>query len=255
MDGACAFRPEAWLLSVINCDWRRNSRRQSFEGTRMELTLINVSAFCDEAVFREALSVVGQERAAAVGKLRTPEAKRLSLGAGLLLRHALCCHGLTPDSVRIASGKHGKPYLPDFPDICFNLSHSGEYALCAVSDCPVGCDIEQIAEPELRVAERFFAPSEYALLLTEQDPDKRRLFFYRLWTLKESFLKATGLGLTLPLNRFSVDPDTLTVCQSADDRTYRFREYETCIGYRIAVCSAFDEFPCEPRVYAADAML
>lgn len=218
----------------------------------MELYLASVAPLRDEALFRTALSRVGTARAETVARLRPADRKRLSLGAGLLLRHALRERGLDPDAVRVEPGAHGKPYLPDVPNVCFNLSHSGEYALCAVSDHPVGCDVEKLAAPELRVAERFFAPEELALLRAEHDAAAQARLFYRLWTLKESFLKATGLGLSLPLDCFSVDPATMTVRQTVDGLSYRFREYTALADCCIAVCTAFDGFPDAPETVCVE---
>ena len=107
-----------------------------------------------------------------------------------------------PLEVAIAQG--GKPYLAKEPDIHFNLSHSGEWAVCAISSSPVGVDIQHCDEGRRDVASRFFHREEIRYL--DSLPQFRRdEGFYRLWTLKESFVKATGRGLDLPLRSFWVD--------------------------------------------------
>ncbi len=109
-----------------------------------------------------------------------------------------------PADAELAKTVLGKPYLKDWPRIQFNLSHSGAYGVCAVSDAPVGVDVEMIRPLRQDVAKRFFTKVEQGYL-SAQPPEE----FFRLWTRKESFTKAVGKGLTLPMDRFSVLDDVL----------------------------------------------
>ena len=114
--------------------------------------------------------------------------------------------GASPGRIRFSYGKHGKPYLPGGPS--FNQSHSAERVMIGVaSDGRLGIDIEQIRPVRrmLRLAEKKFARDETALLRGAPEGDRQKLFF-RLWTYKEAFTKALGVGLTIPLGSFSVDP-------------------------------------------------
>jgi phosphopantetheinyl transferase len=75
----------------------------------------------------------------------------------------------------------GKPYFPDRPDIYFSLSHTSSHVLCAVSEGPVGADIEAVRPVRQGVAERVCTPEEL-----------RFFSFFELWVLKESFFKLSG---------------------------------------------------------------
>lgn len=102
--------------------------------------------------------------------------------------------------------KYGKPELDlnDVHSVNFNLSHSGNYAVLAVSNqCELGIDIEEIKPFREDIAARFFSDRECAALANMNGED---YFdgFYRCWTRKEAFVKAHGTGLTLPLNSFDV---------------------------------------------------
>ena len=127
---------------------------------------------------------------------RYAERRRQGIGAELLLIRALrsvSSNLLLP--LVIAAGSDGKPYLLG-TKVHFSLSHSGSFAACALSDHPVGLDLEQrgrMSEPLLR---RSFSPEEQSLVRAAEDPD---LLFTRLWTGKESFVKATGQGVLSPL--------------------------------------------------------
>lgn len=135
--------------------------------------------------------------------------------AHALLRRVLARHTqLDPDAIWFEQGPHGKPELsrahhPLLTQLRFNLSHSQDVAACAVTSCfDVGIDVEdpQRGAP-LDVADRFFSPSEVRELRSlpsESQPDR----FFEYWTLKESYIKAKGLGLALPLDGFSFSLST-----------------------------------------------
>jgi len=122
-------------------------------------------------------------------------------GRGIL--RALLSHylGKPPADFAFAYSDFGKPSLAT--DLHFNLSHSHGLALYAFSiQHQLGVDVEKI-RPELagpEIAERFFSPAE-AEVVKASGPDA----FFRCWTRKEAFLKAHGKGLSLPLNKFTVD--------------------------------------------------
>lgn len=131
-------------------------------------------------------------RLAQLSSCRLPLRRRQGLGAELLLIHALreeMGNCLLPLSIERTPD--GKPFLPGSP-IRFSLSHSGETVACAISDAPVGLDLE--AEQPLKEAllHRFFSEQEQRLVLGSACPASA---FTELWTKKESYLKATGEGL------------------------------------------------------------
>lgn len=103
----------------------------------------------------------------------------------------------------------GKPFFINHRDIHFSLSHSGDYIACSFSDRETGLDLQENKEPHtsaLRIAKRFFAPLEYENLLSVQDPAEQLSLFYRLWTIKESYLKFIGCGLRGRLDSFLPEP-------------------------------------------------
>ena len=109
-----------------------------------------------------------------------------------------------PEVVQFAVGPHGKPHLSRggrTPGLRFNLSHSGHYALIALSNGPeVGTDIERLRSDVegAGIAERYFVESELAWLRS-RPAEARTEAFHRLWVLKEAGIKADGRGLSMPL--------------------------------------------------------
>lgn len=146
--------------------------------------------------------------------------------------------GVEPQTIHFAEGAHGKPYWPDRPDVHFNVSHSGDWVVAVVDDADVGIDIERIRRPDLKVAERFFAPQEYATLLRLQDERARTEFFFELWTLKESYVKALGFGLSYSFGRFCVLPakGMIRIDDPSAPIAYYARSCPAPEGYKLAVC-------------------
>ncbi len=194
--------------------------------------------------FESAYSVVSPERREKTDKYRQPMDKLRSLGAGLLLLKSAVDCGIGISDLTVESSDCGKPFLPDFPDFHFNISHSGEYVICCVGSSEVGCDIEEMKTCETDIARRFFLPSEYSYIMSADGDNERTLRFYRIWTAKESFMKLTGLGMKMELSSFELRPDNcggLGLIQNYDKKTYRLQEFRTVCGYCITVCSELTE--------------
>lgn len=181
------------------------------------------------------LSAVRQEK---IRSMRFYEDRLLSLGAGLLLDYGLQRYGLRECDAKISCKANRKPYLTQHLDICFNLSHSGTIALAAFGERELGCDVERIGKADLKVASRFFAAGEQQYLESISSPEEKNTAFYRLWTLKESFIKATGAGVRMPLPGFCIhldDPDHIWADMDHHVLPYEFYEY-SLPGCRAALC-------------------
>lgn len=194
----------------------------------------------NEIRFQEKCRLLSPYRQQKIALLRHEKDRNRSLAAGLLLNHALDAYGLQERSMEYEIGEWGKPVLKYYPEICFSLSHSGDYAICTIGDRPVGNDIEYVKEGRLKVADRFFAEEELAWLYRAEREEERTLRMFRLWTMKESFLKAIGRGMSLSLKDFAVhmeeESGRARVRHSYDAKYYHMREYREIDGYCTAVC-------------------
>lgn len=156
------------------------------------------------AELRQCLSDAEQERANALGN--EVARARFIAGRGMLraiLADYLCCH---PRTVQLELGEHGKPLLADRA-FSFNLSHSADYWVLAVSNLEtVGVDVETVRSRSSLdgIARRCFSDAELVSWLGLA-ADERQSVFYRLWTIKEAFVKAVGRGLALGLHHCEVD--------------------------------------------------
>ena len=101
---------------------------------------------------------------------------------------------------QIQTGAKGKPYLPAYPHIHFNISHSGELAVCALGSAPLGVDVEKIRPIGLRSTKRMLSGREREAL-ESCPPEHREEVLFRFWTLKESYAKALGVGLGMDFTK------------------------------------------------------
>lgn len=157
---------------------------------RLYISEIDATATADEAIFsRYRLDKLRAAKSAA----RRAE----GICAERLLIYAL--RDTMPEiefPVEIVTAESGKPELADVP-LRFSLSHSGDRCACAVYDRAIGVDIQKRAAADMRILERRFTPREREYVLNSAD---REAAFTRVWTMKESYVKAFGAGI--PLNSF-----------------------------------------------------
>ena len=138
------------------------------------------------------------------------------------------------DTTPITKGKFGKPALAERPDIHYNLSHANGIAACMISDYECGIDCENVRSYRPNVAKRVFSENEQKMFEAAPENEKDILFF-RLWTLKEAYVKAIGVGISYPMNsvEFSFSGDE--IISNRDE--CRFRQYTIDGGkYIVSVC-------------------
>lgn len=193
----------------------------------------DVSHLCDPKEFPEIMEHLPEERKEKILRLARKEDRKQSLGAGLLLQTVLFRYGKNMDELRY--GANGKP---EIDGIYFNLSHSHDMVVCAVSERLVGCDVEKIREMKMPVAMRFFTQDEIQHIKEAKDQEAE---FFRIWTIKESYMKMTGEGLKLGLENIEVEFDEGVHIFHHGQCDCYIKEY-TLEGYRLSVCAKEDAF-------------
>ena len=184
----------------------------------------------------EVLAGLYPERKAQVTRFKNPKAAAISCLAGALLCRAVCRElHMKPEDIRMERGEHGKPSVKGHPEFCFNLSHSGELVVLVYGDAPLGVDCEGLTtgRKDIKLAKRCFHPEEYAYILAaEGDPEEQALRFFRVWTGKESYLKYTGEGISVPLSSFCLYPEERRTLSEVSFSEYREKDYliTVCTG-------------------------
>ena len=164
---------------------------------------------CRSVTLDQFESLLADDELARYNQLRFPEHRREYLVSHALLRATLARYAdIPPVDIRFQQNAFGKPELVGagaLADLRFNMSHTHGLAFCAVTRSgDIGADVEYHTENQalLEIADHYFSPSEVDDLLALPDGERRAAFF-RYWTLKESYIKSRGEGLSLPLDSFS----------------------------------------------------
>lgn len=181
---------------------------------------------------------------------RTGEGQDPSEAARELLVSALENeYGIPAAEARIEKDGKGKPYLEGYPDLYLSISHSGPYIACAFGDKPVGVDAEMwkahpkwrriVDKMHLREREAFDRACGGAVSEEAEEPVEA---FCDLWVRKESFLKAIGEGLRIPLYAFDTTEER--VRQELRKEPYFIRNYRVeKEPVSIAVCAGEEKLP------------
>lgn len=142
------------------------------------------------------LRLMEQSRKSAVEAIHNPVVLRRTVLGEWMAKTAISEHtGLAVEQINLERDAYGKPEVKGLP-LHFNISHSGEWVVCAVNEKPVGIDIEQVRPLEMRLADRVCTESD-AAYLNEAETDEEQLErLYRLWTAKEAYFKWKGTGIT-----------------------------------------------------------
>ncbi|CAM3748517.1 4'-phosphopantetheinyl transferase superfamily protein [Cohnella lubricantis] len=186
---------------------------------------------------RLALPYVSCSRRRRIERLILRRAVAQTLLSELLVRYvAINSFRIGNEQIAFGFNPHQKPFVIGLPNFHYNISHSGDWVLCAVDTQPVGIDIERITSTDRDIALEYFAPDEQRYLNSAIGISERRHRFYEVWTKKESYVKAIGAGLSMPLHSFSV----MDTEQNANCR-FQFRLFDS--NYAVSICAAHDEFP------------
>ena len=140
---------------------------------------------------------VSESRRIKAEKMPKEDSRLLSLGAEICLSFALN----RPLPIVYDTLSNGKPYIKG--EKHFSISHSGAFAVCAVSDQPVGVDVEMVERMRENLAERILSKKEFEIFSSLKDGKKHNLCL--VWTLKEAYLKKTGEGIRRDLKELCTE--------------------------------------------------
>lgn len=139
------------------------------------------------------------------------------------------------------SAKYGKPYFADFLGIYYNMSHSGDYSVCAFAEREIGIDIQRKYDIDPTIAKNFFHHNEVAYILGFNEKKQLDKFF-EVWVMYESFLKATGVGLSEDFSdiTFKRYKESFFVMQRFKRLKYEIQLIDFLPEYKMAICKEYD---------------
>ena len=198
-------------------------------------------AYCNvsDLDLKKSYGLLPNDRKNKVDRFRFPKDKKLSCGAYLLLKKMLSDEDIYDLSFKY--GKYEKAYLANHDNIYFNISHSGEYVACGISNEEIGVDVEQIDETiDLNIAKNYFFNEEYKDIITSKNP---HIEFFNYWVLKESYMKYTGLGFNLNLDEFCIlKSDEIKLKNDENNVKFSLFDIE---NYKLACAGKYKLKKCE----------
>lgn len=165
-------------------------------------TDINQSLSSSE--YEQCIHLVSHERMYIIERFHFENDRKRTLYGEVLARCLFMKFlGVKNNNLIIERNAYGKPYFVGVDTLYHNISHSGRFVLCGISSEQIGVDIEEIKEPNMDIVQFFFTEQEYAAMLGLREDEVKKMF-YTYWTLKESYTKRIGMGLSIPLNSFNI---------------------------------------------------
>ena len=197
-------------------------------------------------VFDERRLILSDYRKEKLRGVKLPLKRLQMLAAESLLNQAVC--EWDPDAnlpLDIQTGEKGKPFFSLLP-LFFSLSHSGPYVACAIADWEIGLDIQKQSAPHETLVKRFFSEDERRFIRESTDRDTA---FTGIWCMKESYLKATGDGLSRSMSEVSLDlREPVTLVYSDTVRFWQFGNEH----FQMAVCSLDGGVPLPEKIVRAE---
>ncbi len=223
----------------------------------MEVCAIKVPKALDYSVFEALLAYVDGGKRERILRFFREEDRVSSLFADLLIRSLIVKKtGLKNNEIRFGRNRFGKPYLMGHDNFHFNLSHSGSWVVAAVDSAPVGIDVEQIKEVDIGISRSFFSDDEHRDLMNHSD---KNAYFFTLWSLKESYIKNQGKGLSLPLDSFSIrfikEDRIVVTCEGKPLEDVTFAEYHLHSDYKMFLCACHNRLPKQVTVKTVEQLL
>lgn len=221
----------------------------SLEPGQVDIWLTRLTGIGDH-LLRRYEELMSEDEHARWRRFLVAHAQLQHLVARALVRTTLSRYFDVPPQVwQFATNRYGRPHITaprQFRPVRFNLSHTSGMVVCAVAKArAIGIDVENVTrESSLAdLAPRVFSPVELATF-RETAPEMQREIFFSFWTLKEAYIKARGMGLSLPLDGFSFDLAGSSPrvhfserCPDESDR-WQFRRFAPTTDHRMAIAVA-----------------
>jgi len=221
-------------------DWNDHTAYVRVEHNEVHLWRFHVGD--GSAAAKAGVQLLAADELHRAARYRRPQDRDRFIANRAFLRRVLAVHlGQPAENLGFEYNEDGKPGIKDGAEIEFSLSHSHEVAFVAVSKVAVGADIQQLDRhcEALAIAERFFTSAEIAAL-KNSDVENQRAEFFRIWTRKESCVKASGTRLERALNHLCVLSSSSSSSSSSSARkcvienvgkTWLIQDQEVFPGY------------------------
>lgn len=221
----------------------------------MKIFAVNIRKI-EEFNLNHMLTFVSKNRIDKVNKFLRYEDKVRSLIAEILIR--VIVHeelGIRNSQIKFSTNSFGKLFLNNCKDFYFNISHSNDWIVCISANCHVGIDIEKIEPIDyLSISKNYFTNKEYEYI-SQSSCNQQLENFYRIWTLKESYVKALGYGLNLDTRSFSISINKYNDIKLRNRNNYNFKEINIDKEYKTSICYFGNLFKSSTKVIVHEELI
>lgn len=204
----------------------------------------------------EWLHYISEEKQQLVLGLRDPQYLAQVLVGDLLIRCLAVQHlNVSNSSLHFQYKEGGKPFLEaPYSDFHFNLAHSEEWVVCAVDKQPVGIDVQLMEPIDLNLAKNVLAPYAYRYYLSLPH-EKRPDYFYDLWTLRESYLKLVGKGMTEINSAAEFHSAQVDTPDTANHQKVYYQRHNLGSDYKVATCTNQPDISAQIEIITLEQIL
>ncbi|MTK10108.1 MAG: 4'-phosphopantetheinyl transferase superfamily protein [Hungatella sp.] len=198
---------------------------------------------CSNELYEKASHIVSEERRKKSERYHYIDDTKRCICAGLLLQYGLYHKVGQLGEIEITYNEFGKPFIKNRKEFKYNITHSGKWVAIAYGGTEVGIDVEKFQEGREELMDFCFSEEERFTIYNYIEKEEQLKQFTKLWTMKESYIKYLGTGLSTGLKSFSVDATKgLITCNDGElKKDLRIRSYQFATGYYLSVCSTEDE--------------
>ena len=232
----------------------------------IKLYLMEAAPLHNKDIWEKAFVLADSDRKERIARMRQDKSRVLCMAASLLLSYSVAEHiymsreqlkdaaiclkevkaqdalAILSDSdpLKIEITPRGKPFLKEHRGLFYNLSHSGEYAICALSDKEVGVDIQKWRGiTQTGIADRILHEKERETFSWDKEGSEEE--FFRYWAAKEAYVKCSGEGLLKDFREILVDFPAGEVIDTKTNDKRKLYMIDNQSGYSIAACEDFNK--------------
>lgn len=231
-------------------DRRRKGDARMMTAGEIHLWLASYDEIANESLYSAYRGLLSDAESAQEPRFYFARDRRRYLVTRALVRTVLSRYApsVRPNEWEFTTNAYGRPHVVNAAgrDLTFNISHTRSLIVLGIANGrELGVDVENVVERKacIEVADHFFAPVEVADL-AQLPPHQQQFRFFEYWTFKESYIKARGMGLSLPLDEFSFHfPEDNAVelgihpVLADDPERWQFWQFRPSPEYLVAVCA------------------
>ncbi|MEB2302385.1 4'-phosphopantetheinyl transferase superfamily protein [Lysinibacillus xylanilyticus] len=205
-----------------------------------EVFALNINEEVEEKIYADLFHVLSDERKVKTNKYYFEIDAKRSICAEVLVKYIVCQKlniSYSDTDILFMYNPYGKPYFDSITGYYFNISHAGNWVVCAWSEKEIGVDVEMVKDIDIAIAKHYFSESEYIELMSKEAEDRKKLLI-DFWTLKESYIKYKGKGLFIPLNSISFHfEDGKVHYDCENENNVMFHMLDLNSEHKLSVCS------------------